>query len=138
MKTLIEILATVVAQNSSRIAVLEGETAVSYAALEKAIVSLAMHLANLGIRPGDRVAILLPNGTDFITSYFAVVLLHGIVVPLNEHYQQSELAHFLKETAASFIITSRQFESLCRQVIRSNKAPAKYFLWSIARKKPAP
>jgi len=41
MKTLIEILATVVAQNSSRIAVVEGETAISYADLEKAIVSLA-------------------------------------------------------------------------------------------------
>ena len=100
MKTLIEILATVAAQNSSRIAVVEGQTAVSYSDLEKAIVSLAAQLSELGIRPGDRVAILLPNGSEFITSYFAVVLARGIVVPLNEQYQQSELSLFLKETAS--------------------------------------
>ena len=100
MKTLIEILATVAAQNSNRIAVVEGQTAVSYSDLEKAIVSLAAQLSELGIRPGDRVAILLPNGSEFIISYFAIVLVRGIVVPLNEQYQQSELSHFLKETAS--------------------------------------
>lgn len=128
MKTLIEILATVAAQNSSRIAVVEGETAVSYSDLEKAIVSLAAQLSELGIRPGDRVAILLPNGSEFITSYFAIVLVRGIVVPLNEQYQQSELSHFLKETGASLIITSQSFANLCQQVARSNESPCRIFL----------
>jgi long-chain acyl-CoA synthetase len=128
VKTLIEILATVVAQNSNGVAVVEGETAVRYSDLEKAIVSLAAQLYDLGIRPGDRVAIMLPNGTEFITSYFAVVLSGGIVVPLNEQYQQWELVHFLEETDASLIITSRQFGSLCRQVIRSNKTPCRVLL----------
>jgi long-chain acyl-CoA synthetase len=128
VKTLIEILATVVAQNSSRIAVVEGQTAVSYSDLEKAIVSLAAQLSELGIRPGDRVAILLPNGSEFITSYFAVVLVRGIVVPLNEQYQQSELSHFLKETGASLIITSQPFANLCQQVVRSNESPCRIFL----------
>ena len=128
MNTLIEILATVVAQNSSRIAVVEGETAVSYSDLEKAIVSLATQISDLGIRPGDRVAILLPNGSEFIISYFAIVLVRGIVVPLNEQYQQSELSHFLKETAASLIITSRPFANLCQQVMRSNESPCRIFL----------
>ena len=128
MQTLIEILATVVAQNSSRIAVVEGQTAVSYSDLEKAIVSLAAQLSELGIRPGDRVAILLPNGSEFITSYFAVVLVRGIVVPLNEQYQQSELSLFLKETRASLIITSQHFASLCREVLSSNENPCRIFL----------
>jgi long-chain acyl-CoA synthetase len=128
VKTLIEILATVAAQNSSRIAVVEGEAAVSYSDLEKAIVSLAAQLAELGIRPGDRVAILLPNGSEFITSYFAIVLVRGIVVPLNEQYQQSELSHFLKETGASLIITSQPFANLCQQVVRSNESPCRIFL----------
>ena len=135
MNTLIEILATGVAQNSSRIAVVEGETAISYADLEKAIVSLAAQLSELRIRPGDRVAILLPNGSEFITSYFAVVLVRGIVVPLNEQYQQSELSHFLKETGASLIITSQPFANLCQQVVRSNESPCRFFL--IDDRKPA-
>jgi long-chain acyl-CoA synthetase len=128
VKTLIEILATAVAQNSRRIAIVEGERAISYSDLEKAIVSLAAQLSELGIRPGDRVAILLPNGSEFITSYFAVVLVRGIVVPLNEQYQQSELSHFLKETGASLIITSQPFGNLCQQVVRSNKSPCRIFL----------
>jgi long-chain acyl-CoA synthetase len=128
VKTLIEILATVVAQNSSRIAVVEGETAVSYSDLEKAILSLAAQLSGLGIRPGDRIAILLSNGSDFIIGYFAVVFVRAIVVPLNEQYQESELSHFLKETGAALIITSQPFASLCQKVVRSNESPCRVFV----------
>ena len=101
MKTLPEMLTTVAKQNAERTAIVNGETRVSYAALERGVASLAAELSGLGVCPGDRIALLLPNGLDFVTSYFAAVALGAIVVPLNDHYQQTELqVPFLRSVAS--------------------------------------
>ncbi|MGH7824571.1 MAG: class I adenylate-forming enzyme family protein [Candidatus Binatia bacterium] len=109
---------TVAAGNSNRIAIVEGEAAVTYGQLEKRILAFAAQLYDAGVRPGDRVAMLLPNGSTFITNYFAALSLGAIVVPLNDQYQETELSRFLKETGASYIITSQSFGGLCQEVLR--------------------
>lgn len=128
MRTLTEMLTIVAGQNPRRAAIVEGETTVTYAELDDRIVSLSGQLYELGIRRGDRVAVLLPNGAHFIGSYFAVVALGAIVVPLNDQYQQTELLRFLTETGASLVITSRPFSGRCQQVMRSYERPCQLFL----------
>jgi long-chain acyl-CoA synthetase len=127
MKTLIEMLEIVARQNAGRTAVVDGERVVSYAALEKRIASLAAELYRLRVRQGDRVALLLPNGLDFVTSYFAIVCLGAIAVPLNEHYQQNELLYFLDECDATLLISSHVFAQLCRRVLSEHPARCKSF-----------
>jgi long-chain acyl-CoA synthetase len=127
VKTLSEMLLTVARQNSTRIAVVEGETTVTYAELEKQIRSFSEQLYQTGVRQGDRVAVFLPNGLDFITSYFAIVGLGAIVVPLNDQYQQTELLHFLSESRVSMVITTQPFASVCRQVLQSYESPCQLF-----------
>ena len=117
MNTLPEMLATVVKQNAKRTAIVDGEKVVSYAALEERIVTLVADLHRVGVCPGDRVALLLPNGLDFVTSYFAIVTLGAIAVPLNEHYQQTELLYFLDVGRVSLLITAREFSRLCQHVL---------------------
>ena len=121
-------LTIVAGQNPKRAAIVEDQTAITYAQLNDRIISLSIRLYELGIRRGDRVAILLPNGSHFVTSYFAVISLGAIVVPLNDQYQQTELLRFLTETGASLIITSRPFSELCQQVLRSYERPCQLFL----------
>ena len=122
-------MVTVVAgQNPRRSAIVEGETTITYAELNDRIHSLSIRLYELGIRRGDRAAILLPNGSHFITSYFAVASLGAIVVPLNDQYQQTELLRFFTETGASLIITCRRFSGLCQQVMRSYGRPCQLLL----------
>ena len=91
MRTLPEMLATVARQNAGRTAVVDGMVAINYEALEKRVAALAGELHNLGIRRGDRVALLLPNGVDFITGYFAIVTAGWLFWPVVHHYQQTEL-----------------------------------------------
>lgn len=98
------------------------------AELEQRIAALAMTLHHLKVQEGDRVALLLPNGVDFITSYFAVVTLGAIVVPLNDHYQQTELLYFLQESGVSLLITSQAFAPLCHQVLTQCASPCPLFL----------
>lgn len=127
MKTLSEMLVTVARQNSTRAAVVEGETTVTYAELEKQIRSLSAQLYQIGVRQGDRVAVFLPNSLDFITSYFAIVGLGAIVVPLNDQYQQTELLHFLRESGVSMVITAQPSAAVCRQVLQSYESPCQLF-----------
>jgi acyl-CoA synthetase (AMP-forming)/AMP-acid ligase II len=72
MKTLTEMLASICQQHARRTAVVEDEIAVSYRELENRVVSFAEQLYDQGIRPGDRVALFLPNGLEFVTSFFAI------------------------------------------------------------------
>ena len=78
-----------------------------------------------GVRPGDRVALLLPNGLDFVISFFAIMTAGGTVVPLNDHYQQNELLYFLEACGVSSMITSQGFGPLCHQVLSMYESPCK-------------
>ena len=125
MKTIPEMFAKVAKQNASRTAIVDGGETVSYEVLEKKIASLAKELHNNGVRSGDRVALLLPNGLDFVRSYFAVVSLGAVVVPMNDNYQQTELLYFLEVCGVSLLLTSKDHAELCHQVLSMHKLPCK-------------
>ncbi len=62
MNTIPKLFATVVEANVDRLAVVEGGSSVTYGALGVEIASLARTLEAQGVRRGDSVALLLPNG----------------------------------------------------------------------------
>jgi long-chain acyl-CoA synthetase len=132
--TLTEMLTNVARHNSRRVAIVEGEKTLTYAELNDRIVSLSLHLHALGTRSGDRIALLLPNGADFVISYFAVVTLGAVVVPLNDQYQYTELLRFVTETQASVIITGSSSSELCQQVMRSYEGPCQLLVVEAAAK----
>ena len=80
MNTLREMFGTVTRQNESRAAIVEDGVTTSYALLEKSVLSLALRLHRKGIRQGDRVALLLPNGSEFVIGFFAAVEAGAIVL----------------------------------------------------------
>jgi len=125
MNTIPEMLKTVAKQNAGRTAIVDEGVAIDYATLERRITSLAAELYGRGIRQGDRVALLLPNGLDFVIGYFAIAALGAIAVPLNDHYQQTELLYFLEECGVSLVITSQSFARLCDQVLSMCGSPCK-------------
>jgi long-chain acyl-CoA synthetase len=128
METLPQMLAAVTAENPGRTAIVEGETKVSYEELHDGVLSLAGQLYRAGIRGGDRVAVLLPNGLHFVVSYFATAALGAIVVPLNDHYQDVELRRLLAETQAALLITSRAARDSWQRVLRSSDEPCQLLL----------
>ena len=111
MKTIPEMLKIIAKQNAQRTAIVDGEKAVTYGAFERNAASLAAELLDLGVCPGDPVALLLPNSLDFVTSYFAIVSTGAMVVPLNNQYQKTELLYFLDEGRVSLMITRETLPS---------------------------
>ena len=127
MNTIPDMLASTVRDNSERLAVVDKDVAVSYSELERRITSMAAELRDRGADQGDRVGLLLPNSLDFVVSYFSILALGAIVVPLNDHYQESELLYFLDTCGVSLLVTARSFEPLCKKVLGLREAPCTLF-----------
>ncbi|UOZ02750.1 type I polyketide synthase [Amycolatopsis sp. WQ 127309] len=90
---------------------------VSYAELELRTRRLAGHLADLGLRRGDRVAIYLGNCVEAVESYFAITRASAIGVPLNPQSADAELRHFLSDSGAAVVITDPQHLDQVRRVL---------------------
>src|SRR5262249_27180846 len=60
-------------------------------------------LAARGIRPGDRVAIMLPNVPEFAALYFGVLRAGGVVVPMNPLLKAREVSYYLGDSGARLI-----------------------------------
>jgi oxalate---CoA ligase len=76
----------------------------TYAQTRDRVEALAQRLAGLGVRRGDRVALSLPNGPDFVLLLLAVIALGAAAAPLNPAYTETELGFFLADIAPGLML----------------------------------
>ena len=76
----------------------------TYGKLYTQVLQAAEGLRRLGVGPGDRVAIILPNCPQHIVAFYAVLRLGGIVVEHNPLYTSRELRHMLEDHSARVAI----------------------------------
>jgi long-chain acyl-CoA synthetase len=77
---------------------------ISYTQLKDSVLALANALRKQGVKKGDRVSIMLPNTPQAVISYYAVLMIGGIVVQTNPLYVERELEHQLNDSGAETII----------------------------------
>src|ERR1700722_11860141 len=87
-----------------RIAVIHGETQLSYASLHERVLRLAWALRDLGVSRGDRVAYLGSNHPALLETMFAAGALGTIFVPLNTRLAAPELAHHLADSGSRVLL----------------------------------
>ncbi len=89
--------------------------AMPYGQLEDAVNRFAHGLQQLGVRPGDRVTIMLPNCPQFVIAAFATWRLGAIVVCCNPLYVERELCHLLEDAGSRIIVAlSNLFDRIHR------------------------
>lgn len=76
--------------------------------------AFAAGLSSLGIKKGDRVAILLNNSPEFLTSYFGCVCIGVEVVPLNTFLSLEEITYILTDCSAKVLVTSPDFDAVLK------------------------
>jgi long-chain acyl-CoA synthetase len=108
-RTLVDVISESASQRPKHPALLFQGSTVSYSELERLSAAFANALIELGVKPGDRVALLLPNTPQIILSIFGTWKAGGIVVPLNPLYTERELEHALLECHAETIIVLTPF-----------------------------
>lgn len=77
---------------------------ITYAELGRLVNQFAIALMRLGVKQGDRVAIMLPNIPQYPIAHFAVLKIGAILVPTNPLYMERELQYQLNNSGAETII----------------------------------
>ncbi|MFQ5341911.1 MAG: alpha/beta fold hydrolase [Anaerolineae bacterium] len=88
----------------------------TYRELDRRVNQFAHALHGLGVRPGDRVMVVLPNMPQMIIAYYATLKIGGIVVLPNPDADAPQIVRQVGETGARVLITLREFGSLARAV----------------------
>lgn len=101
-----------------RTAILYRDERVTYAELAEKIRRLASRINALGVRRGDRVAILLDNSPEFIYSYFAGLLAGAVLVPTNTFLVNPEIEFIYRDADISLLLTGDRFAERLRPVLK--------------------
>lgn len=89
---------------ADRTALIAGEESLSYGALRALVAALAGRLVAQGLKPGDRVAILLPKSIPECVALFAVPRAGGVVVPVHPSLKGAQVRHILADCGARVLI----------------------------------
>jgi acyl-CoA synthetase len=81
----------------------------TFADVELQARRLAEGLRARGVRPGDAVAIQLPNWVEAAASFWASAFLGAVVVPIVHFYGRKELTHIMATAKPKVFITAREF-----------------------------
>lgn len=89
------------------------EEPLTYKAFHERILALAAYMRRLGVKKGDRVALLGENSQNWGTAYLAVVRLGAVTVPIFPDLPDADVHHILNEMRCDFIfLTQRQMEKI--------------------------
>jgi len=95
-----------------RVALVHEDVRATYAEVNSKANCLAHWLCDQGLRPGDRVALLIENGLQYVVSYFGALKAGAAVVPLNSDLKPESLRPLLAELESTIIIASSRFERM--------------------------
>ena len=93
----------------------EGET-ITYKELNLRANRVANGLQGLGVKKGDRVAIMLPNIPEFVYALLGTLKLGAITVPFNTLYKGGEILHILKDSGAKALIALTNFAPMINEI----------------------
>jgi fatty-acyl-CoA synthase len=103
--------------------VLSDTTALTYREVAERSRRMAAGLISLGVRPGDRVGMLMANYPEFVAVKFAIARAGAIAVPFNYLYRRDELAFVLADSSCRVLVSMTGFGSLDYQTMLDEIVP---------------
>ena len=89
-------------------AVVAGEQRLSWGELDALVDRVAAGYAARGLTPGERVAVQLPNGVDWLRATLGALRAGLVVVPVNTAYTDPELEYVLTDSGAALLVAAGQ------------------------------
>ncbi|MFB7369936.1 long-chain fatty acid--CoA ligase [Streptomyces sp. NPDC056222] len=102
-----------------RIAVVEGAARVTYGELWGEALRCAAGLRAAGVKPGDRVAVLLPNTTEFLRVYYGALAAGATVVPVHALLVAEEVQYVLEHSKAVAIVSGGPLWPVAEEAARA-------------------
>jgi long-chain acyl-CoA synthetase len=101
--SLVHMLRASAERDAAAVAIVEvGGRSLSYGELWQGAARVAGGLRKAGVERGDRVAIRLGNGADWVLAFFGSQLLGAVVVPVNTRFTDDEVAYLIEDSGSKF------------------------------------
>jgi len=110
-----------IARFSERVAYVSVGANLTYRELGRKANAFAAYLQSIGVEPGERVAIMLPNTFQYPVALFGAIKAGGVVVNVNPLYTVRELAHQLKDSGARTIVVFENFAKTLEDALPGTK-----------------
>ncbi|WP_347652348.1 amino acid adenylation domain-containing protein [Plantactinospora sp. B5E13] len=94
------------------VAIRSGHRLIRYAELQTAATTLAARFAAAGVRPGDRVGLLLERSPEFVVAALAVLHSGAAYVPLDPAFPPARLRFMVRDSGASLVVTTTALHDL--------------------------
>lgn len=104
-------------------AVIAGDERLSYAQLWVRARQTAGALRELGIAPGSRVAMMIPNVVDFPVVYYGILALGAVVVPVHPLLKATEIEHVLHTSGATLLVADASGAGEARAAAEATSLP---------------
>jgi len=114
--TLLEVIKENAAQRPDHMMIWFKGNTISYRRFAEYVDMLAKALGGIGIKKGDRVALIMPNCPQIIIGQFAIWKAGGITTQVNPLYSEEELIHALKDSGAETVIVLTPFYNQVKKV----------------------
>ena len=95
--------------HGGRLAIVDGDIRLTYAKLLEECTRQAGLLAELGVIPGDRVAVLAPNTSILLQAHFSIPMAGAVLVALNTRLKAAEIAAIVEHCGARLAIVDEDF-----------------------------
>jgi fatty-acyl-CoA synthase len=118
-----DILRRHAAVRGDKTAYVVGPERITYGGFHRRSNQLARGLARLGVRRGDRVAVLAANRVEYPIVYFAVLKLGAIVVPVNARFTAAEVASIVHHAEAETLIVAGEFAATVETLRAEGRLP---------------
>lgn len=110
VKTLKELFDVSVEKYADRIALsFVGGEPIIYSQYAKYVRDMQTLLGDLGIKPGDKVAIISENMPNWAIAYYAITTMGAIAVPILQEFHPSAVHHILRHSESKMVVASRRF-----------------------------
>lgn len=95
--------------SDSQVAITGPAGSLTYAALRTQVARVASGLAAMGVRPEERVALVMSDRPETAVMILAVMRMGAVAVPLSTMYTGGELAELIRDSRARLVVTSPEF-----------------------------
>ncbi len=100
--------------HAGRVAVRVDNAAMTYHALDEASARVAAVLHERGLKPGDRVGIMMPNVAEVPVVYYGILRAGGVVVPMNPLLKAREVAYYAGDSGTGLVFAWHAFAGEAR------------------------
>lgn len=114
-------LAEIAQKYPQKTAIVEGSSSITYQELYAQVEGLGKGLSSLKISYDDCIAVVLPNCTEFVVSFYATAKLNAVFLPLNHLFKEEELNYYINDSNGKVIITDIARAELCQQIIAKSE-----------------